>query len=325
VNLITDDWRLKLLAFGLGVLMLGAVAFSQNPPTTRTLQVPITYTMPPGLILIRPPTKTNVTFSGLADIISTITPDRLVAVVDVTQAKPGPAVKLNVTASSTIGNVNAQNPPPIVVNVDRLESVSLLVQVNARASPGWSVTKAVATCPGAQQANPCTVQFDGPQSWGAPLNLKALVDFSAPIQANTYDSPNQTIDLRNSNGPVDLLCVTVPCVKLDVTSAAIHIEAQTGVTSTTVALVDAAPSNPPPAGYRVVGITINPVTVIVTGDAVTLGRIQRITLPAIDLSNRTSNFTVQAQIPYPTGVSGSVQTASVTYQIAANPNVSPGP
>ena len=32
LNLITEDWRLKLLAFGLAVLMLGAVAFSQNPP-----------------------------------------------------------------------------------------------------------------------------------------------------------------------------------------------------------------------------------------------------------------------------------------------------
>ena len=38
-GLITDDWRIKLLALGLAVLMLGAVAFSQNPPTTGNLTV----------------------------------------------------------------------------------------------------------------------------------------------------------------------------------------------------------------------------------------------------------------------------------------------
>ncbi len=41
MNLITDDWRLKLLAVGLAVLMLGAVAFAQNPPTTKSFTVPI--------------------------------------------------------------------------------------------------------------------------------------------------------------------------------------------------------------------------------------------------------------------------------------------
>ena len=38
MNLITDDWRLKLLAVGLALLMLGAVAFSQNPPTTKIFE-----------------------------------------------------------------------------------------------------------------------------------------------------------------------------------------------------------------------------------------------------------------------------------------------
>ena len=46
MNLILEDWRLKLLAIGLGVLMLGAVAFSQNPPTTGSLAVQVSYTLP---------------------------------------------------------------------------------------------------------------------------------------------------------------------------------------------------------------------------------------------------------------------------------------
>ena len=46
LGLITDSWRLKLIAFGLAVLMLGVLAFSQNQPTTRSLTVGLNYTVP---------------------------------------------------------------------------------------------------------------------------------------------------------------------------------------------------------------------------------------------------------------------------------------
>jgi YbbR domain-containing protein len=74
----------------------------------------------------------------------------------------------------------------------------------------------------------------------------------------------------------------------------------------------------------VTGITISPVTVVITGDAAALSRIQRIVLPAVDLSNSTSTATFKVTITYPGSVSGSVATASITYQISANPNASPG-
>jgi len=69
-NLITDDWRLKLLALGLAILMLGAVAFAQNPPTTGNLTVGLNYTFGgANVILLNPPTRINVSYSGLADAI----------------------------------------------------------------------------------------------------------------------------------------------------------------------------------------------------------------------------------------------------------------
>ncbi len=77
VTLITNEWRLKLLAFVLAVLMLGAVAFSQNPPTTKSLSVPLGYTVRDGYILINPPSKTTVTFNGLADVIARLNPENL--------------------------------------------------------------------------------------------------------------------------------------------------------------------------------------------------------------------------------------------------------
>jgi hypothetical protein len=120
-QIVTDNWRMKLLALGLAVLMLGAVAFSQNPPTTKILQVNLSYTIPPDLVLINPPVKTYVTYSGLADVINNVNTNNLTAFVHVEGAKPGPAVQLNIVAHTTISQVTAQNPPPIVVDIDTLQ------------------------------------------------------------------------------------------------------------------------------------------------------------------------------------------------------------
>ena len=118
MSLITDNWRLKLLAIGLAVLMLGAVTVAQNPPRTRTITVGLNYLVGAGLILIDPPTKIDLSISGLADVIAGVTADNLVATADATKAKPGTGIKINVTAKSLISSVTALNPAPIAVTVD---------------------------------------------------------------------------------------------------------------------------------------------------------------------------------------------------------------
>jgi YbbR domain-containing protein len=146
---ITDDWRLKLLALGLAILTLGAVAFSQNPPTTRTLTVPLNYRLPPNptIIVTSGPARISVTIKGLADLIGPVTPDNITAFADATQAAPGPAVKLNVAAQSTITGINVQQPAQIIVSIDQLQTREVPVEVITHAAPGYTVTKAIASCP----------------------------------------------------------------------------------------------------------------------------------------------------------------------------------
>ena len=254
-GLITDSWRLKVLAVGLAVLMLGAVAFSQNPPTTKSLTVSLNYTVPPNIILINPPTKTTVTYSGLADVISRVDSSNLVASVDATRALPGSAVSLNVTARPLLSGVTVQQPPPIAVQVDTRQVRELPVVVVARAAPGWSVNKTLAICPGASIPNPCKVHFDGPVSW--ETNIAASASLPGQVNVGTIDSPNQPVQVSNSNGLIDLTsCRTQPCATVDVIAVNLHIEASPGASSSTVPLVDATPTHPPPSGYRVTGISI---------------------------------------------------------------------
>ena len=322
MNLITDDWRLKLLAVGLAVLMLGAVAFSQNPPQTKDFTVPISYQVGPDLVLINPPTTTTVTVRGLADLIATTKPESIVAVVDATKANPGPYVQLNVVAKSLVKGVDpVQNPPSFVVNIDRLSVSTLTVQVVDHPAADWEVTKADALCP----TSPCVVHFSGPASW--EVNLKAVAVFPNPISNSSYDVLTWPVTLQQGNTALDpgRFLQTVPLSGLDTLSVSLHIEARTGTTSRSVALVDSAPVHPPPAGYHVTGVVIAPVTVVLTGPADKLALVQNLSLPPVDLSSSTTNATFSVQIPFPAGMSGSVAVAKITYLISANPVVSPSP
>lgn len=321
MNLITDDWRLKLLAVGLAVLMLGAVAFSQNPPQSKTFTVPLSYTVGPDLVIINAPTKTSVTVNGLADLVGSMTADRIQAHVDATKVSPGPDVTLSVVATSLEAGVTAQPPPPFTANIDRLSIDALMVQPIDHAGPGWEVTKSEALCP----ETPCVVHFSGPASW--EVNMKAIAFYNSPIENSSYDIPTWGVTLLQGSTTLDpsKFSQNQPISGLDVSSVSLHIEARTGTTSRSVALVDSAPVHPPPAGYHVTGVVISPVTVILTGPADKLALVQYLSLLPVDLSGSTANTNFTVQIPFPTGMSGSVAVAKLTYLISANPNASPSP
>lgn len=322
MSLIIEDWRLKLLAIGLAVLMLGAVAFSQNPPTAKDLaQVPIGYTISPDLIVINPPTKTTVRVTGLADALTTVNANSVAASFDLSKASPGANVRVNLTVRPLLANIQVQNPVvPYVLNIDRRTTVSIPVQVRIqRVASGWQVTKQEARCPAA----PCSVTFDGPSTW--ETNLAAFADFTIPVQSDTYDYPTESVLLVQNGQPLDLTVQTTPQVSIDPLTVTVHIEAKPGTTSRQAVLIDSAPSHGPPPGYRITNVSVDPVTVLISGAPDAIARIPTIALPAVDLSSSTSSATFKLPINYPAGVTGTVTAASVTYQISQNPAVSPSP
>ena len=322
-NWVTESWRLKLLAVGLSILMLGAVAFAQNPPTFRTLIASIQYTIPDNLIVINGPTKTTVRVTGLADAIQSMNPSSLTANFDLSKATPGTAVKVNLIVKSVVPGVNPQNPSvPYVLDIEQRKTVALTVQVRyPRVAPGWEVSKAEAACPN----SPCVVNFEGPASWETKLN--AYADFTAPVQSDKTDAPNITVTLEQNGTALDVsnFLKTTPNASLSPAAVEVQITAKTSTTSKQVVLIDSPPSHGPPSGYRVTGITIIPGAVVISGRAAVLAKIGSLALPAVDLSRSTSDVTFRITAPYPTGVTGSSLTVRVTYSISANPNVQATP
>jgi hypothetical protein len=331
VSWVTESWRLKLLAIGLSVLMLGAVAFAQNPSTFKTLTInTIQYNnLADNLVVINAPTKVTVRVNGLADALQSVTASSLTASFDLTKVKPGPAVKVNLIVTPVSSDVTVQTPSiPFALDIDHRATVALPVQVRPPgAANGWVVTKSQAECP----STSCVVNFDGPVSWetdsrGIP-NLKAYVDVNAPIGGEKINFSNLPVTLVQGGTPVDStnFAKTVPPSGLDQPSVGVVVLATTSTTRKQVVFVVAPPIHQPPAGYNLTGISFNPIFVVVSGRADTLLNVTSVILPGADLSGHTSTFAVTVTVPYPAGVAGAQQTVRVTYTISRFPTAQPPP
>jgi hypothetical protein len=326
MNLITQEWRLKLLALGLAILMLGAVAFSQS--NTRTLQVNISYVnRPDGLILIAPLDRIAVSVSAPNDL--PLTPASVTATADLSHIKKG-LVSVPIQVRATDLRISVQSPPPITVNADTyLNNPPLTLPIQVRTpnvTPGWAVLTAVARCPGTSTSLPCPVQFSGPASLA--VGLDAFVTVDAPILGQTVESLNLPVQFEQNGRPIDMTKLeTLPQITVQPSTVNVHIQAKQGTASVQVTLLDAAPTHYPPQGYRVTNVTVTPLTVVCIGPAgPAIANMAPITLPGVDLSHSTSNITFKVQVPTTqAGVTCSPSVANVTYSISANPNTQPSP
>lgn len=318
MSLITESWRLKLLAVTLAVLMLGAVAFTQV--NTKTIQVNMTYNnLPPNLVLVAPIVQISLTVSGPNDLL--LTPSSVTAAADLAKVKKGSAISVPIQVHTTDPRIVWQAPAPITVNVDNSASLPLDIQVRTpNQATGWVVTRAVTQC--GNTLDPCKVTFTGPTSLAA--GLIAFVSVGDPIQAGTTDSLNQTVQFEQNGRPIDLSRLqTLPLTTWNPSTVTAHVEAKRGTSSTQVTLIDDTPTRRPPAGYRVTGIAVDPQSVLCTGPGDAIASLTSITLPAVDLGNSTSNASFNVKIPLPSGVTCGVLAAKITYSISQNPNVQP--
>jgi YbbR domain-containing protein len=327
-NIFTDDWRLKLLALGLAVLMLGAVAFSQNPPNYKDLlNVQIIYNIAPDgpIVVVNPPTTAKVRVTALADVLQSVTPLSVAAIFDLTKASVGPQQRVNLSVKAVDTRVTVQNPVvPYSLNIEKRVALKLEVHPRApRVAPGWKLLQTRAQCPGADAAAVCQANFTGPESY--QKNLQAYVDYTTEV-AGSFTVPNLPVILEQSGQRFDLAAHrTVPDMTLDPLSVNMLIDAASVIQTRQMTLIDAQPAHGPAPGYRVTNVTVSPITVVVRGSPEALARITAttITLPQIDLGGRTSDYTATVQITYPDGTDGPVKNAKVTYSIAPNPNASP--
>src|SRR5437667_359847 len=165
----------------------------------------------------------------------------------------------------------------------------------------------------------------GPAAVLKDIVAYAIVD--SPVNANSREQLATLIRFERGGSAFDLgSTTTIPAITWSPQTVTAIVQAKQGTLTIQVALVDALPTAPPPAGYHVTAVVITPQLITLSGAPDVVGGIQSITLSAGALASFTSDHTFSVRIPQADNrIRMSTTTAQITYKIARNPAVNPSP
>ncbi|HEX4214894.1 MAG TPA: CdaR family protein [Candidatus Dormibacteraeota bacterium] len=293
---LVGNWRLKLLSLVLALALLAAVAFSENPPSVKTVSVGLSYqNLPTSLVVIDPPQSVPVTVAGLAESVRQFQRQTQVgAVVDLTGATSGDHTYQAEVSGATDG-VTVETPRiPLHLRLDSLVTRQLPIRVHVtdiNASLGISLVSSgtYATC--GNDAEACQVTVTAPASL---LNgLSAYVEFDLPISsAGTERAPYLPVHFERGGRQVDLATVrTLPQINFAPTRATARVETQGGVFTKQVAITLQA-TGQPACGYTIQSLSISPSTfATISGPTSALTEIQSVSTAPINLSGLAQSQT----------------------------------
>lgn len=329
VNWLVGNWQLKLISIVLTVALLGAVAFTTNPPTTATVDVHIEYPTPPSqLVLVNPPTHIQVHAIGLANSVNDFKrkfASSAGARVDLAGMHAGAqqVVQAQVTASGD-GVTVTPSSVPVRVNLETMETVRLPIQVrvtNLNSSAGISVVDSgtYATCGNDTVA--CQVAVHAPASLVKGLQAYLSYVDPRPNQSGLEFVPGLPIRFERNGKSVDLSGnnpqVIPNLISVQPMTATARVETQGGTLTSTYP-VFAKTTGTPACGYQVESLSYSPATVTVTGPTQALAGLQQVQLSSIDVSGLSGSETVTRSLGLPPGVqpaSGTPSAISVSVTI----------
>lgn len=297
---IATNWRLKLLSLVLAIGLLGAVAFSENPPVFDTASVRIQWNLPPEMVVMNPPSTLDVPVAGLRDAVTRYKNGAAGVSIDLANAKPGSNQKFAVTPKiGTPGVTVRSRIDPISLTLDRLASGQLDIEVRTpKLSPGIAVIpeKTYATCGNSNDR--CRVSVSAAAS--IMSSLKAYVNYDVSLtSANHLISPNEPIKFEANGGPIDLRkdINTIPRPSQTPDNVDVQIETRSGTLTRTVGL-NVRVTGTQACGYAISGVDVQPNSgfVSITGPVDTVAKLNTLTLDAVDISGITSSITVTKRV-----------------------------
>lgn len=296
------NWRLKLLALVLTLALLGAVAFSQNPPEVTSVPVKVAYQPDPaskGLVLTEFKKTVDVPVLGLADAIAQYRSSAAGVVVDLSGARPG---RDQVYYARPIAQATGVTFPttsiPVTLTIERLRTQTLDIEVRTpNKLPGIEVRSAEAIC--GNGAMPCQVTVTGPAS--LLEGLKAYINYDAQIsQAQTFSSPSQRILFEKNGRPLDLSKLDYdPAPSWTPSVATVRIEVQGGTATKTVAITYTL-TGTQACGYTISSVSFSPgQTVNVSGPVEAVAKVQSVSIDPISIAGLNQNLTVTRSVNLP--------------------------
>ena len=291
LRFLLRNWPLKLGAIVLATVLYGGVVLSENTRTWRG-QVGIDVLNPPpnAALLDNLGYVTNVQYRAPLDV--QLSTNSFQATVDLSHVQPqvgGPAVEEPVQLVAIDGRVQIVDYSPRTVNVrvDPVVTRQLPVTVDHGIVPE-------ALSVGPPQVDPSAVSVTGANS-----RVSSVHSVTARV---TIDASGLNVDQD-----VDLIAADengnqVPGVELSPSRVHVRIVVARQLANATLPVIPKLTGNLAP-GYQVTAVSVDPVTVTVSGEAPTVQRLAGVSTVPIDLGGHTSLFSGDVPLDLPAGVS----------------------
>ncbi len=329
VGWLIGNWRLKILALGLTLSLLGAVSFSQNPIEFRPVPVNVEFANPHGLVVMNPPKKQTLTVVGLKDAIDRLQASSVGLTVDLTDARPGPNQTFTGRTKVTVPGVTVQqDSTQFVLSLDTYERQPMDITVRTpQLAPGLTKS-AQAICNNSQ----CQEAVSGPSS--LVTTLKAVVDYDSPITTpGQLFSGNQRVFFEANGKKLDLNQVsTFPPILIDQPTVDVKIDVQGGTLTRAVGLTVKA-TGTQACGYTLNSLDIQPNAFVnVSGPSDAVARLSSISLEDVSIAGATATAVFQRPVRTQNGVSAEPSSVRVVANLtqafscaAPSPTPTPSP
>jgi YbbR domain-containing protein len=313
---IRRNWKLKVLCFFIAFVTWVGVVYAGNPPETKVVSVPVpqsSATIPPGYVLVHPVSNVMVRVGGDQNTLDALDTNVLNVNVDWADVNRAGSYSIPITVKSGDSNIEIIDPPTsIPVDMDLFVSKSIAVNIQITSPPPVGYSS------GNQEASPSTVVVFGPEHELADATARVAVNlsnqkanFNAQVPVIVYDGNSQ----RLNN------------VSLNHSYVSVSISITAYVTTRAMAVVPRTVGSPSP-GHYLLGISVSPLTVVVTGPQDLLNSFDTLFTVGFPLSGITGVYTETVAIVAPPGVTLSVNKVAVTIDmgsVPAPPTPSPSP
>ncbi|MEA2623881.1 MAG: hypothetical protein QOH61_2791 [Chloroflexota bacterium] len=286
---LLGNWPLKLGAVALATVLYAGVVLSGNVRTWPG-QVPIDVFNPPrdAAVLDLLGYMTSISYRAPLDVASRLTNGSFKARVDLSNIQPsadGAAVEVPVDLNAVDASVQIVDYEPKVVRItlDPVMTRALPVTVDRGLVPdGLTI--------GAPQISPTSVTLTG-----AASRVSSVRTVVARV---AIDASGLNIDQQVDLQALDEIGNPVAGVQLEPQRA--HVRIDISRDQATVQLpVRVQLTGEPAPGFEVASVTVDPVSVTVSGEAPTVERLGGIATMPVDLGGRDAGFSLQVALDLP--------------------------
>lgn len=299
---LENDFALKIISVLVALVLWLQVTNELNPIELRTYRgVVVKYTnnSPATVVVDASPAMVSVTLRGNRRALNSLDESKLTAEVNVSGSAPGKTT-LPIRVEPPQGCEVAEiSPPMATVALEAFTSKSVGVEVKIAGTP----PEDYAANPPKPPVDQVTVR--GPAS-KVSLVRRALGVVDVTGQTVTFSS---TVSLR----PVDEEGKEVTGLALEPERLEVVVPMKT-LPPAKMVQVRAQVTGQPAPGYVVADVQVEPSAIKVRGPSDLIQNLSWVNTPPIDVSGRTSDLEIQAQVSLPQWVS-SAETRTVTVRI----------